>query len=155
MKERLLNDQVVGQIREAFQNLKEPVEILFFGRKDGCDYCDDTLKLAQEIADISELLTLKVYDLDSDAVIAGKYRVDKAPGIVLLGRDAITTGENGEESQDYGVRFAGIPSGYEFSSFIQDLLLVSGRDSKLRPETRAFLKELKQPVLLQVFVTPT
>jgi len=42
------------------------------------------------------------------------------------------------------VRFAGIPSGYEFSSFIQDLLLVSGRDSGLRPETRAFLQELRQ-----------
>jgi hypothetical protein len=51
MTERLLNDQVVGQIREAFQNLKEPVEILFFGRKDDCEYCDDTLKLAQEIAE--------------------------------------------------------------------------------------------------------
>ena len=58
MTERLLNEQVVGQIREAFQNLKEPVEILFFGRKDDCDYCDDTLKLAQEIAGISDLLTL-------------------------------------------------------------------------------------------------
>jgi alkyl hydroperoxide reductase subunit AhpF len=155
MTERLLNDQVVGQIREAFNNLKEPVEILFFGRKEDCDYCDDTRQLAQEIAEISELLTLKVYDLDDDAEIAGKYRIDKAPGMVLLGRDAQKTGNNGGESQDYGVRFAGIPSGYEFSSFIQDLLLVSGRDSGLRPETRAFLKELRQPVLLQVFVTPT
>jgi alkyl hydroperoxide reductase subunit AhpF len=155
MSELLLNDQVVGQIREAFQNLKEPVEILFFGKKEDCDYCDDTLKLAQEIAEISELLTLKAYDLDSDAEIAEKYGVDKAPGLVLLGRDAITTENSGGESQDYGVRFAGIPSGYEFSSFIQDLLLVSGRDSGLRPETRAFLKELNQPVLMQVFVTPT
>ena len=155
MTERLLNNQVVGQIREAFQNLKEPVEILFFGRKEDCDYCDDTLKLAQEITEISELLTLKIYDLDSDAEIAGKYRVDKAPGMVLLGPDVQKTGNNGGESQDYGVRVAGIPSGYEFSSFIQDLLLVSGRDSGLRPETRAFLKTLRQPVLLQVFVTPT
>jgi len=111
--------------------------------------------VAEEIAEISDLLSLKVFDLDSDAEIAGKYRVDKAPGIVLLGRDTISTVKNERESQDFGVRFAGLPSGYEFSAFIQDLLLVSGRDSKLKPETRAFLKELKQPVLLQVFVTPT
>jgi alkyl hydroperoxide reductase subunit AhpF len=91
----------------------------------------------------------------TDAEIAAKYRVDKAPGMVLLGPDAQKTGNNEGESQDYGVRFAGIPSGYEFSSFIQDLILVSGRDSRLRPETRTFLKELRQPVLLQVFVTPT
>jgi hypothetical protein len=48
MTERLLNDQVVGQIWKS--NLKEPVEICF-GEED-CDYCDDTLKLAQEIAEI-------------------------------------------------------------------------------------------------------
>jgi glutaredoxin-like protein len=56
---------------------------------------------------------------------------------------------------DYGVRLAGIPSGHEFSSLIQDLILVSGRDSGLSAETRKALDDLDKPVLLQVFVTPT
>ena len=54
-----------------------------------------------------------------------------------------------------GIRYAGIPSGHEFSSLIHDLILVSGRDSGLGQETRNFLKSLDSPVLLQVFVTPT
>jgi glutaredoxin-like protein len=56
---------------------------------------------------------------------------------------------------DYGVRFAGIPSGHEFSSLIEGLILVSGRDSGLSGEIRKQLRGLKNPVLLQVFVTPT
>jgi len=56
---------------------------------------------------------------------------------------------------DYGIRYAGIPSGHEFSSLIQDLLLVSRRDSGLNEQTRDFLGGLKVPVYLQVFVTPT
>jgi len=53
------------------------------------------------------------------------------------------------------VRLAGIPSGHEFTSFIQDIILVSGRDSGLNPQTREFLKGLEKPILLQVHVTPT
>lgn len=155
MKERLLNDQIVRQIREAFQHLKEPVDILFFGKSTDCEYCDDTLKLVREIVEISDLLSLKVFDLESDSQIAKDYNVDKAPGLVLLGGATSALSETTGLSRDYGVRFAGIPSGHEFSSFIQSLIMVSGRDSGLNPATRDFLKEINQPVLLQVFVTPT
>jgi len=71
-----------------------------------------------------------------------------APGIVIAGNE-------GGQITDFGVRMAGIPSGHEFSSLIQDLLLVSGRDSGLSPQTREMLKSVTEPVLLQVFVTPT
>jgi len=43
----------------------------------------------------------------------------------------------------------------EFSSLIQDITLVSNRDSGLNETTRDFLANLTEPVLLQVFVTPT
>jgi glutaredoxin-like protein len=67
----------------------------------------------------------------------------------------VIAGVDGDQILDYGVRFAGIPSGHEFSSFIHDLILVSGRDSGLSAKAREYLKALDQPVLLQVFVTPT
>jgi glutaredoxin-like protein len=67
----------------------------------------------------------------------------------------VIAGVDGGQVLDYGVRFAGVPSGHEFSSLIQDLILVSGRDSGLNPQTREFLGGLEKPVLLQVFVTPT
>lgn len=148
MQQKLLNDEILDQINQVFEQLKEPVEILFFGQKEDCEYCDDTLQLIREVVDLSDKLGLQVYDLEEDAGIAQQYKVDKAPGLVLLGRD-------GDQLLDYGVRFAGIPSGHEFSSLIHDLVLVSGRDSGLGQETRDFLQGLTEPVHLQVFVTPT
>mgnify|MGYP003574305940 FL=1 len=145
---KLLNDEVIKQIDEAFAPMKESVHILFFGQKEGCTYCPDTQQLLEEVAEISEKLTVAVYDLDDDADVAEKFNVDKAPGIVIAAKD-------GETVSDYGVRYAGIPSGHEFSALIQDILLVAERDSGLAQETRDFLKELTEPVLLQVFATPT
>jgi alkyl hydroperoxide reductase subunit AhpF len=144
----LLNDSVRTQIREAFTGLQEPVQILFFGSKEQCEYCDDTRKLVEEVAELSEKITVQAFDLDADAAVAENYNVSLAPGLVIAG-------VNEDGPVDYGVRYAGIPSGHEFSSLIQDLLLVSGRDSNLSDQTRNLLAGLTEPVILQVFVTPT
>jgi glutaredoxin-like protein len=146
--ETLLNEDITAQVRELFAQLEEPVHVLFFGRNDGCDSCADALQLLQEVVSLSAKLSLAAYDLDDDAEIAAQYRVDKAPGTVIAALD-------GEQIHDFGIRYAGIASGHEFSSLIHDLVLVSGRDSGLDASTRAFLKSLTQPVSLQVFVTPT
>jgi len=144
----LLNADVRKQIEDAFAPMKESVQIMFFGQKENCDFCADAQQLLEEVVEISEKLSMTIYDLDDDADIAKNYNVDKAPGIVIAAKD-------GDIISDFGVRFAGIPSGHEFTSLIQDILLVSGRDSHLSDETRDFLKALTEPVLLQVFVTPT
>lgn len=149
MGKKLLNDQVVRQVKDVFDSqLKQPVEILFFGQRQDCEYCSDTLALVEELTAISEKLSLSTYDLEQDREVAGKYNVDKAPSLVLAAK-------NSNDLVDYGVRFAGIPSGHEFSSLIQSLILVSGRDSSLNEKTRQALKKLTKPVTLQVYVTPT
>lgn len=144
----LLTEEVRDQVREVFNGLKEPVQVLFFGNKSDCDYCDDTLQLIKEVVDLSDKLDLDVNDVQEDAGIAKQYKVDKAPGLVIAGRDD-------DRIQDYGIRFAGIPSGHEFSTLINSLLLVSGRDSGLNQNTRQALSELTEPVDMLVFVTPT
>jgi glutaredoxin-like protein len=149
MSKRLLNDEVVKQVKEVFDSqLTQPVDVLFFGEQHECEYCADTLQLVEELTTLSPMLALQTYDLDQHAELAHQYRVDKAPSLVLAARD-------GDQLTDYGVRFAGIPSGHEFSSLIQSLILVSGRDSALDEKTRQALKALKEPVTLQVYVTPT
>lgn len=148
MVEKLLNDEILEQVQQALEQMQEPVQVLFFGQKSGCEYCVDTLQLIEEVVSASDKLSLSIYDIDEDSALAQQYKVDKAPGIVVAGRD-------GDQILDYGVRFAGIPSGHEFSSLINDLILVSGRDSNLSEETRHFLETLQEPVLLQVYVTPT
>lgn len=148
MTTKLLNTEVARQVSDIFKQLVNPVQILFFSKKTDCDYCDDTLQLIQEVSELSDKLSLAVYDVDENPEIARQYKVDKTPGMVIAGKD-------GEQILDYGVRFAGIPSGHEFSSLVHDMVLVSSRDSGLNAETKAFLATLDHPVLLQVFVTPT
>ena len=146
---QLLNQEIVSQVDQIFTaELKGEVDIFFFGRQEDCETCADIRQLLTEVTSISDKLHFSEYDIEHDAALAAHYRVDKTPGFVLLARD-------GDVRTDYGVRFAGIPSGHEFSTLIHDLILVSGRDSGLSPETRAFLKGLEKPVHLQVFVTPT
>ncbi len=146
----MLDHTIVSQVKEVFAGLKNPVEILFFGSGDAerCAYCSETKQLLEEVSALSDLLHLQVYDIEQDAGLAKQYKVDGTPEFILAGRE-------GDEIIDYRVRYKGIPAGHEFSSLINDLILVARRDSNLSPETRQFLKELDQPVHLQVFVTPT
>jgi glutaredoxin-like protein len=144
----LFNDSIKQQVREALEKMKNPVEILLFSSQENCDYCRETRQLCEDVVTLSNKLSLRVYDIHADAAIAKKFNVDKTPGLVIVARD-------GKKVTDYGVRYAGIPSGHEFNSLIQDILLVSVRDSGLNESTREFLRALAQPVTLQVFVTPT
>ena len=149
MANTLLNDEIYTQLQEMFENqLIHPVEIIYFSKHDPCETCEDTYQLLDEITSISENLPLTTYDLDENTQLADLYKVYLAPGLVILGREA-------DDLLDYGIRFSGIPSGYEFSSLIHTIILVSRRDSGLRPEIREDLRRLTHPVNLKVFVTPT
>jgi alkyl hydroperoxide reductase subunit AhpF len=102
----------------------------------------------EEISSLSDKLHLSAYNLDENSQLAQQYDVNLVPGLAIVGRQE-------DELFDYGIRFTGIPSGHEFSSLIQAILLVSKRDSGLKSETRKELKALTSPVNLKVFVTPT
>jgi glutaredoxin-like protein len=146
--EKLLNEQIMDQIKQTFAQMKEPVQLLFFGSRENCDYCSDARQLLEELAAVDEKLGLSIYDLQDHADMAAQFNVDKAPGIVIAAKD-------GDQIIDFGIQYSGIPSGYEFGVLVNDILLVSSRDSGLNETVREFLKHLEKPLHLQVFVTPT
>ena len=149
MPDKVLNDDLKKQILEIFNaQLVHPVEILFFSKLDFCESCEDTKILLEELSSLSEKIFLKTYSYDENPKLAQQYNVDLAPSLVIAGHEP-------GEVIDYGIRFAGLPSGYEFSSLIQAIILVSKRDSGLKSETRKTLHGLKSPVNLKVFATPT
>jgi glutaredoxin-like protein len=150
MAKTLLDANIRKQVRELFAEIKEPVQVLLFSSSDpdSCYYCKDTQQLLEEVVSLSAKLSLKIFDIKADAETAKTFNVDAAPTIVMAG-----VNENG--TIDYGVRYKGVPSGHEFATLVNDLVLVSKRDSGLSDETRDFLRTLTKPVHLQVFVTPT
>ena len=149
MAEKLLPENIIGQVKQAFAGLQHPVELIMFGAREHCEYCAETRQLLEEVAAIRpDLISLSAYDLHANADIAKQYKMDKAPGFVIAGKD-------GDKIIDYGIQYAGIPSGHEFSTLINAIMIVSGRDSGLNQQTRDYLKQLEKPAHLQVFVTPT
>lgn len=147
--EKLLPADITGQIRDVFQQLKHPVQILFFGAEKACEYCSEIRQLLEEVTEISNLITLSIHDVDKDPDLAKLYKVEgKAPATIIAARE-------GDQITDFGIRYLGIPSGHEFTPLIQAILLVSGRDSGLTPQTREYIQSLNKPLHLEVFVTPT
>lgn len=146
--EKVLNEQIVKQIQEAFAEVRESVQVLYFGSQAECDYCNETQQLLEEVTALHDKLELNVYDIHEHQDVASRFNVTNAPGIVIAAKE-------NAEVVNLGIQFSGIPSGHEFSTLINDILIVSKRDSGLNEKTRDFLRNLDQPLHLQVFVTPT
>lgn len=145
----LLNEAVRKQVKDILKEMQQPVNILFFGSAtQNCDYCQQTLQLLEEVASLDDRLHLLQYDFERDSAMVNDYQINKVPAIALSPGD-------GKQPKTTGIRFYGIPAGSEFTTLINDIIMVSKRDSGLSRETREFLKSLKTPVHLQVFVTPT
>lgn len=145
--EKLLNETLTTQVQDLFKEIPYPVHVLLFTQA-GADYCAETRQLLEEVVALSDKLSLAVYDIDEDAPTAKQYKIDRVPGIVIAGKD-------GETITDYHIRYSGIPAGHEFTSLVNDLVMVGSRNSGLNESTRAFLKTLDKTVHLDVYVTPT
>lgn len=134
-------DRTVIQTR--FEELEHPVKLVNFTQELECMYCAETRKLMEEVAGLSDKISLEVYNFVTDKDAVSRYSIDKIPATVIEGE------------KDYGIRFFGVPSGYEFGTLIEAAVMASNGDSGLEPATREALAQLAEPVHLQVFVTPT
>jgi glutaredoxin-like protein len=149
MAAKFLDEKIISQVETFFQEMKNPVKILFFGSsQQDCDYCADTLALLEEIGDLNENIHIETYDIALNKDIADQYQVQYLPTTVLA---AVKEGN----TIDYGVRFLGIPAGHEFTSLIISIVNVSKQESGLSNAVKEKLAKLTQPVELKVFVTPT
>jgi len=59
------------------------------------------------------------------------------------------------DGRDVGVRYDGLPWGYELGSLVGAIVEAGRREPTLRPESIAALEELDRDLALDVFVTPT
>jgi alkyl hydroperoxide reductase subunit AhpF len=138
-----LDDGARASVRDRFAELTGPVRIVNFTQEMECQFCRETRSLMEEVAALSDKIDVEVHDFAAEPEAAAELGVDRIPATVLVG------------DRDRGVRFLGIPAGYEFASLVEGIALVSSGDSGLSPASRDRLAALASPVHLQVFVTPT
>jgi len=139
----MLNDQVRQQAQQFLEELSAPVRMVMFTQEFECEYCAETRQLVEEIGELSDHITVEVYDFIEDKDKAEELNIDKIPAIAVVG------------TEDYGVRFFGIPSGYEFTALLESIRAVGAGEGGLSEETQKALAEIEEPVHIQVFVTPT
>lgn len=137
------------KLREAFSTMTHPVQLRFFTQTFGCETCQQTRQILDELPPLSDKITIEEVNLVLDKESAAQYGIDRAPAVVILGR-------NGDgQWTDSRIRFLGAPSGYEFVSLVQAVLLVGGRESALSEDNRKRLAAVDRPITMQVFTTPT
>jgi glutaredoxin-like protein len=143
-----MDEETTEKVRESLLEMDEPVHILVFTEKQDCSMCNDTRLIVEEITGLADRITFEELDIKENADMASKFNVDKVPAIIpLQGNDA-----NGKYM---GVRFFGIPAGYEFTSLLDSLLTISRGIVGISEDGQKFLKSLEKDIHLQVFVTPT
>jgi glutaredoxin-like protein len=125
------------------KGLEGNVKLIMFTQENECQFCADTRGIVEELAGMSQKIETEIHDFVKDEKLAKSYGIKKIPAIVMLGK------------QDYGIRFYGIPSGYEFKSFQEDLVDVSRGRTDLSEAVKEKLTNIKQSVHIQVLVTPT
>lgn len=141
----MLSDKDRTAIEERLRPMRESVVVEFFESTLGCESCADVKQLLAELCSLNDLLQLNVHNIYTDEARAKALKIDKAP-VIHITDDSLA---------DTGIRFYGAPSGYEFVTLLEDILMVSSRDSGLQEATKTTLQTLKEPVELTVFVTPT
>ncbi|MFZ5518209.1 MAG: protein disulfide oxidoreductase [Candidatus Zhuqueibacterota bacterium] len=138
-----LKKQDVEYLKKQFEQLTQPVTLVFFTQKFECQYCQITREIITELAETSDKIHVETYDFVEDAEQVKKYDIKRIPAIALVGK------------KDYGVRFYGIPAGYEFSTLVEDIIDVSAGATSLSDGIKDALKKLEKQVHIQAFVTPT
>ncbi len=152
----MLNKEVKDATQKKFnEELEKKVTLILFTQEPSrlvipdhlkgqeCLFCKETKKLVTEVSSLSDKIELVVYDFVSDKEKAEELNVDKIPAVLLKGEE------------DLGIRFFGIPSGYEYTSFIEAILDASKGKTGLAQKTKDALQAVDKDIHIQVFVTPT
>jgi alkyl hydroperoxide reductase subunit AhpF len=131
-------------VRKEFQRISGLVKLVVFSQElVAQDLCRQNEQLIKEVAALSDRISVEVLNPTVDRERAEAYGIEDVPATVVEG------------ARDYGVRFLGIPAGYEFSNLVDSIIAVSSGEASLTADTKASLATLAGDVQIKVFSTPT
>lgn len=131
-------------IKDRFgKEMRDNVKIIYFTQDFECQFCRETRQILEELDSLSDKIEMELHEFDKEKDVAESYGIDKIPAIIIKGK------------KDYGIRFFGIPSGYEFSTLLEDIIHVSRGETNLKENVKEEIRKIDKSVHIQVFVTPT
>lgn len=154
----LLRDADREGLRKELAKLTTPVKLVFFSQALDCEYCPITKQVLEEITGLTDKVILQEHNFAIDHDAVAKYKIVRVPAIAILRLEQpkiLLTGNEQPREVDYGIRYYGVPAGFEFAALVSDIMTVSSGESGLSEPSKVALKQLKEPLHLQVFSTPT
>lgn len=139
-----IDEKLSKEISKQLAELNREVKLVMFTQELECMYCRETRTLLEELVQTSDKLKLEVYNFVVDKEKADELGIDKIPAIAIM-----------EGDKDFGIRYYGIPSGYEFASLLEDIKMVGTGLIDLSDDLIEKVKSIDKDVHLQVYVTPT
>jgi alkyl hydroperoxide reductase subunit AhpF len=133
-----------GRVRELLDALERPVELLLAhgpeetplaGARD-MDFGEETERIVEGLAALSDRVTFRVEEEPPG--------FERYPAIGVL-----------PDGEDVGIRYYGLPWGYELASLIGGVIEAGRTVPTLEPESLERLAALDRDLRIDVFVTPT
>ena len=140
----LLQAQEETKVREWFAALEQPVELLvalgpevdvagaYAGRLLGAEM----VRVCGALAELGDTVSCRVEEEPEG--------FPRFPAVSIR-----------PDGRDAGVRYDGLPWGYELGSLVGGIVEAGREEPTLRPDSLAALEELDRDLTLDVFVTPT
>jgi alkyl hydroperoxide reductase subunit AhpF len=140
----IMTERDRAAVRKQFEKLTNPVKLVVFSQELlAGDLCRQNEALVREVAELSDKISVEVLNPAIDRERTATYGVEQVPAIAVEG------------ASDYGIRFYGVPTGYEFGNLIDSIVVASTGQPELAEETLATLRSLVADVDIKVFSTPT
>jgi alkyl hydroperoxide reductase subunit AhpF len=140
----LLAAEEEAKVREWFADLERPVELLVAlgpeetpgaGARD-VDFGAEMVRVCEALAELGESVSCRVEEEPEG--------FPRFPAVSIR-----------PDGRDAGVRYDGLPWGYELGSLVGGIVEAGREQPTLRPDSVAALEELERELALDVFVTPT
>jgi alkyl hydroperoxide reductase subunit AhpF len=141
----LLSAQDEATLKQHLSAITQRVDLLLFTQTfGGSESGTVTRQILGELAALNEKITVVEKNFVLDTEDKAKYKIDKAPAIVILSNDV-----------DTRMRLYGAPTGYEFVGLVEAIIVAGTGKIELEPETLKWIQAVDKPTHIQVFSTPT
>ena len=141
----LLSAQDEATLKQHLSVINTPVQLLLFTQTiGGSESGTVTKQILGELAALNDKITVVDKNFVLDSEDKAKYKIDKAPAIVVL-----------SDGVDTRMRLYGAPTGYEFVGLVEAIIVAGTGKIDLDPETMKWIQAVDKPTHIQVFSTPT
>ncbi len=137
----VIDEETKKIIKQKFNALNNQIKLTFFKPENECTTCHYAEEMISELATLTSKINKEVLIFEQNITNAKALGIDKAPGLAMQNDKTI-------------LRYYGFPSGYEFETFLIDLIDLSRGEIDIFQELAKEVKKINFPVHIQVFVTP-